>query len=235
MEPISNMMEPLNAFLAQASQLMPRVALAAVVLVAGWLVAKLARLGLQKGLKAINFHVLTERAGIDAFLRQGGITRATDGILATLVYWLTILATLMIAFNVLELADVTHLIAQVAMFVPRIIVALLVLVLGAYFARFIDQTITAYGSNMALADATILGRLARYTIMVFVVLIALEQVQIVSELLRESFLIILAGVVLALSLAFGLGGRKWAESLLERWWPSASSRSRDMATGAGSS
>jgi flagellar biosynthesis protein FliQ len=233
MEQVNVMLEPLRLFLAQATQFVPKLAVAILILVAGWLLAKLARLALQKGLKAINFHVLTERAGIDGFLRQGGIMTDTNGILAALVYWLGILAALMIAFNVLDLANVTQMIGQVALFVPKIIVALLVLVFGAYFARFIDQTITAYGRNMALADAAILGHLARYAIMVLVVLIALEQVQIVSELLRQSFLIILAGVVLALSLAFGLGGRKWAENLLERWWPTLGSRNKDMAAGAG--
>ncbi|HYP67738.1 MAG TPA: hypothetical protein VEP67_05730 [Thiobacillaceae bacterium] len=227
------MLEPLRLFLAQVSQFVPKLAVAILILVAGWLLAKLVRLALRKTLRAINFHVLTERAGIDGFMRQGGITTGADGLLAGLVYWLAILAALMIAFNVLDLADVTQMIGQVALFVPRIIVAVLIFVLGAYFARFIDHTITAYGSNMQLADAAILGRLARYAIMVLVVLIALEQVQIVSELLRQSFLIMLAGVVLALSLAFGLGGRKWAESLLERWWPTAGSTDKDVAARAG--
>jgi hypothetical protein len=233
MEQVNVMLEPLRLFLAQASQFLPKLAVAILILVAGWLLAKLLRLALRKALKAVNFHVLTERAGIDGFMRQGGITSGADGLLAGLVYWLAILAALMIAFNVLDLANVTQMIGQVALFVPRIIVAVLIFVFGAYFARFIDHTITAYGSNMALADAAILGRLARYAIMVLVVLIALEQVQIVSELLRQSFLIILAGVVLALSLAFGLGGRKWAENLLERWWPTAGSADKDMAPRAG--
>lgn len=228
MEQVNVMLEPLRLFLAQVSQFVPKLAVAILILVAGWLLAKLVRLALRKALRAINFHVLTERAGIDGFMRQGGITTGADGLLAGLVYWLAILAALMIAFNVLDLADVTQMIGQVALFVPRIIVAVLIFVFGAYFARFIDHTITAYGSNMQLADAAILGRLARYAIMVLVVLIALEQVQIVSELLRQSFLIILAGVVLALSLAFGLGGRKWAESVLQRWWPTEDSKEKSI-------
>jgi len=103
--------------------------------------------------------------------------------------------------------------------VPRVLVALLVLAFGAYFARFIGNAITAYCRNVHLQDAELLGRLAQYAIVTFVVLIALDQVNIGGDIVRQSFLIILAGVVLALALAFGLGGKEWAAELLERWWP----------------
>ena len=63
------------------------------------------------------------------------------------------------------------------------------------------------------------GRLAQYAILTFVVLIALDQVNIGGDIVRQCFLIILAGLVFALALAFGLGGKEWAAELLERWWP----------------
>jgi hypothetical protein len=70
-----------------------------------------------------------------------------------------------------------------------------------------------------VADADVLSRLARYLIMTFVVMIALSQIEVGGDIVQRAFLIILAGVVLALALAFGLGGKEWAAALLERWWP----------------
>jgi hypothetical protein len=70
-----------------------------------------------------------------------------------------------------------------------------------------------------LQDADILGRLAQYAILAFVVLIALDQVNVGGDIVRQTFLIVLAGVVLALALAFGIGGKDWAAEMLERWWP----------------
>ena len=61
--------------------------------------------------------------------------------------------------------------------------------------------------------------MARYAILIFVVLIALDQVGIGGDIVRQTFLIVLAGIIFALALAFGLGGREWAAELLERWWP----------------
>src|SRR5690606_25342570 len=98
-------------------------------------------------------------------------------------------------------------------------VALLVLAFGSYFARFIGDTIAAYGRNIKLQDAFFFGKLAQYAIMVFVVLIAPDQVNIGGSIVRQSFLVILAGGVFALALAFGIGGKDWAAERIEHWWP----------------
>ena len=80
-----------------------------------------------------------------------------------------------------------------------------------------------------MRDAELLGTLARYAILTFVVLIALDHLGVGGEIVRESFLIILAGVVLGLALAFGIGGQSKAAQLLERWWPSAGQAGREGA------
>ena len=219
-------LEPVRAFLAQAGALLPKLVLAMVILLVGWLLAKLLRVAVAKGLRAVNFHILTERAGIDGFLRQGGIGTDTGGVVVLLLYWLVILAALMIAFNSLGLTHVTEVVGRVALFIPDVILAVLILAFGGYFARFMERTITAYGKNVGVADAELLGQLARYAILVFVVLIALEQVQVATELVHQSFLILLAGVVLAAALAFGLGGQQWAAKMLERWFPTKDPQDR---------
>ena len=213
------MLEPLRVFLVQLGDFLPRLALALVVILVGWFLAKAARFAIVKGLRAVNFHIVTQRAGLDGFLHDGGIPADTTEIMGLVVYWLVILGALVVGFNGLGLVYVTDLLGRVILFVPRVLVALLVLAFGAYFARFIGNAITAYCRNVHMQDAELLGRLAQYAIVTFVVLIALDQVNIGGDIVRQSFLIILAGVVLALALAFGIGGKEWAAELLERWWP----------------
>lgn len=216
MEPL---LEPLRAMFAQSIALLPWIGFAVLVVIGGWLLAKAARFALVKGLRAFNFNVLTERAGLDEFLRQGGIKSDTTDIFGALVYWLIVLAALLVAFNALGLHYLTDLLRQVVLFVPRLMIALVILAFGAYFARFIAGAVMAYCRNVGIQDGDVLGRLAQYAILAFVVLLALEQMQIGGEIIRQSFLLVLAGVVLALALAFGIGGRDWAAELLERWWP----------------
>jgi hypothetical protein len=219
MDKVNVILEPVRVFLTQIGEFLPRLALAIAVLIAGWLLAKVARVAIVRGLRAINFHVLTERAGMDGFLRQGGIESDTTDILGVLVYWVVVLAALIIACNGLGLTYITDLLREVVLFVPKVIVALLILAFGAYFARFVGNAVIAYCRNVGIQDGELLGRLAQYAISVFVVLMALDQVKIGGDIVRQSFLIILGGVVLALALAFGLGGKDWAARRLERWWP----------------
>ena len=213
------MLEPVRVFLAEVGAALPRILIALVVLLAGWLVAKVVRYAVERGLRAVNFPVLTERSGIDGFLKNGGVRADTTAILALLTYWLVILAALVIAFNSLGLSYITDLIGRVFLFVPRVMVALLILAFGAYFARFVENAVCAYCTNVGMQDAELLGRIARYAILAFVVLIALDQVGIGGDIIRQTFLILLAGFVFAVALAFGLGGKDWAADILERWWP----------------
>jgi len=231
MENVSVMLEPVRVFLGHVGNFLPRLALAAVVVIGGWLLAKLARIAVDKGLRAVNFNVITERSGMDGFLGQGGIRSDTTGLLALVIYWLVVLAALIIAFNSMGLTYITDLLGQVVLFVPKVIVALLILAFGAYFARFVGNTVVTYCRNVGVQDADFLGKIAQYAIMVFVALIALDQVNVGGEIVRQSFLVILTGVVFALALAFGLGGRDWAATQIQRWLARGTRGERDTASG----
>src|SRR5580765_1607755 len=213
------MLEPARVFLNQLADLLPRLGLALVILIIGYFVARAVKFVVVKALRAGNFHVLSDRAGIDGFLRDGGVSAGTTEIIGLLCYWLVILAALVIGFNGLGLNYITDLLVRLLLFVPKVIVAIVILAFGAYFARFIGSAVCVYAKKLHLQDADLLGRLAQYAIVTFVVLIALDQVDIGGDIVRQTFLIVLAGLVLALALAFGIGGKDWAAELLERWWP----------------
>jgi Conserved TM helix len=212
MDSVEVLLEPLRIFL-------PKLALAMVVIIAGWGLARLAQFTLVKAMRAFNFNVLTERAGVDGFLQQGGIQVDTVEIFGLILYWAVILLALIVAFNTMGLDYITDLLTRVVWFIPRLFVALLIVVLGAYFSRFMGGAVANYCRSAGIQDGDLLGGLVYYAILTFVLLIALDQMQIGGDIIRMSFLIILAGVVFALALAFGLGGQRWAAELLERWWP----------------
>lgn len=211
--------EPLRAFLVQVGAALPRLGVALAVVIVGWLLAKAARFAVGRALRAVNFQVLTERAGVDAFLQQGGARQDTSALVGVLAFWVVLLIAFIVAFNGLGLTQVTELLTRVLMFLPRLLVGLLVIVVGAYFGRFVGNAVLTYCRDAGIADGELLSRVARYAIVVFVVLIAIDQLELGGELVQQTFLILLAGMVLALALAFGLGGRDWAAALLARWFP----------------
>ena len=112
MNDMDMMLEPLRVFAAQAGVLLPRALVALLVLLAGWVIAKVLRFAVAKALRAVNFNVVTERAGMDGFLRNGGIRADTTDLLALLCYWLVILAALIVGFNGLGLTYITDLLAR---------------------------------------------------------------------------------------------------------------------------
>lgn len=220
MEAFGNQLEPLRAVLYQIGAFLPRLVLGLVILLAGWLIAKGVRVGTEKALRAFNFNVLFDRSGLDAFLRQGGSGGGTVRIVGAMAFWLILLLAALVAASTMGLPQVTELLRRVVWFLPRLFVGLLILAVGSYFARFVGDTVASYGRSAKLRDAVFLGKVAQYAIMAFVILVTLDQTQIGGDLIRQSFLVILTGVVFALALAFGLGGRQWAADRIESWWPS---------------
>jgi Conserved TM helix len=216
MDTANMLFEPIRASLHQIGEFLPRVLLAAAILILGWLIAKTIRFVVVKTLRAVNFNVVTEKAGVDTFLQRGGAEVDTISVLGALFYWLVILAALMVAFNSMGLTYVTDLIGRIVLFVPKVMVAVLVVAFGAYFARFVGNAVTRHCKKAGIGDAVALGRLAFYAIMVFVVLIALDQLGL-GDIIRQTFLILVAAIALGLALAFGIGGQRRAAELLERW------------------
>ena len=216
---VDMLLDTTREFLHQIAAFLPRLLLALMVITVGWLFAKAVRFAVVRGLRAVNFNVLTERAGTDNFLRQAGMRGDTTTLFGIVAFWLVILATLIIAFNGLGLTYITDLLGRVVLFTPKLLITMLIVVFGSYCARFVGNAVQTYCVDAQIPDADMLGRIVRYVIMTFVVMIALSQVEIGGDIVQRTFLIILAGLMLALALAFGLGGKNWAAALLQRWWP----------------
>jgi len=219
MQSIDILVDTTREFLHHIAAFLPKLLQALVVVAVGWLFAKAVRFAVERALRAVNFNVLTERAGTDNFLRQAGMRGDTTTLFGIVAFWLVVLASLIIAFDGLGLTYITDLLGRVVLFAPKLLITMLIVVFGSYCARFVGDAVHAYCVDAQIPDADVLGRLVRYVIMTFVVMIALSQVEVGGDIVQRTFLIILAGLMLALALAFGLGGKDWAAALLQRWWP----------------
>src|ERR1700761_8886960 len=120
--------ETTRHFLEQGAELLPKLALAFGIILVGWLIAKAVRLAVEKALRAVNFNVLTERAGTDHFLQQGGLRGDTTTIFGIFAYWIVILAALILSANGLGLTYITDLLVRVMLFTPKLLIAMLVII-----------------------------------------------------------------------------------------------------------
>jgi hypothetical protein len=219
MQSIDMLLDTTREFVRQTAAFLPRLAMALVVVVIGYLIAKIARFAVERALRAVNLNVLTERAGTDNSRALAGLRGDTCTLFGLLAFWLVILETLVEAFRGLGLTYITDLLHRVVLFTPNLLIAMLVVIFGSYCARFVGMAIESFCREAQVPDGDMLSRIARYIILAFVIMIALSQVAIGGEIVQHTFLIILGGLMLALALAFGLGGRDWAAALLQRWWP----------------
>jgi hypothetical protein len=217
MDQMNLVVDTVRAYLIEIGRFLPKLTGALIVLLLGWLIAKVVRWAVVRGLTLARFNVITEKAGVDEFLKRGGSRKTTIDVLAILGYWLVILITLLTAFNTLGLGVVSDLLRRVVLFVPHVIVAVLIIAIGLYFARLLAESVITYGKNVGLEDVEILGRITRYAIMTFVVILALSQMDIGGEILKNAFYIVFGAACFGAALAFGLGSQKLAGELLERF------------------
>lgn len=216
MQQIDIFLASFTSFWTQLLGFVPQLMAALLLLFLGWIVAKLIRAGIVKLLRILQFDRLSERSGVEAFLRQGQLDVSLSGLLAGLVYWLIILIVIVTVSNSLGLHMVAELFNRIVLYIPNIIVAILVLVLGAILSRFINRLIFAYLNNLGVHGALTISTITEYAVLIFVFFVALEQLDIGRGLLTSAFIIGFGAIGLAFALAFGLGGRDWAAGVIAR-------------------
>ena len=202
-------------FFTQLSAFLPKLIGFVLILIFGWIIAKIIRAVSVRLLGVVRLNVLTEKAKIDQFLSEGGIKQSAIEIIGTLFYWLIMLIVIVAAFNSLGLRVASELFNQVILFIPNIIVSIFVLILGLFLANFTRQVVVTYCRNVGIQNADTMGKIAQYAIVIFVVSIALTQMNIGEEILTNLIVVLFGAVCLALALAFGLGGRDWASCVIE--------------------
>ncbi|MBC2731064.1 hypothetical protein [Thiobacillus sp.] len=206
----------LTSFWTQLAAFVPQLLAALLLLFIGWLFANLVRTGVTKLLDVLRFDNLAEKTGIEAFLKQGNLELSLSRLLAKLAYWVVIFIVVVTVANSLGLHIVADLFNKIVLYIPNIIVAILVLVFGILVARFINRMVFAYLNNIGVQGALTISTLSEYAVIIFVVFVALEQLQIGTSLLTAAFQIGFGAVGLAFALAFGLGGREWAANVIKK-------------------
>ena len=205
----------LNQFWLQMVNFVPKLLAVLVILFFGWLVAKLVRSGVKRVLDLTQFDQLSQKTGLEAFMNSGNFNATLSGVISQVIYWLVILLFVITGANALELPAVASLLQQLASYLPHIVVAILVVVFGTLFARFINRLVFAWLHSIKFEHALPVSTSAEYGIQIMAIFIALEQLGIGMQLIHSLFIIVFGALFLALAIAFGLGGKDWAAKVIE--------------------
>ncbi len=207
--------QPVREMLTKIMAYLPVLLGALVILIVGWLVAKAVRRLVDWLLKVMRFDTLADKTGISEVLRKGDLKISAREVISGLVYWLIMLMVLVMAVDALGLPKASDVLASLFAYVPKVIAALLVLVVAMFLASFVSGIVQTAAGNANLPRPEIFAGISRWAIIIFAVTISLGELGIGTLLVTTTFNIILGGVCLALALAFGLGGKDAAARYLE--------------------
>lgn len=224
------LIEPLDGLLEALVIRGPRLVATLVILIGGWIVAKLIKLFIVRGFKLIRLDVIAEKAGIDGFLEKGGMKKTAIDILGSLVYWITLLVFLVMILSLwnIDIGLQTTLVP----FLPRVFAALVIVILGLFIASVVEDVVRTAAVNAGIRYAYALSKTLKWIMVVFVVMTAIQQLEVETQFLSIGFLIILGSLGLGLALAIGLGAREIASAKLGNWiaemeQEASSSKSKD--------
>jgi len=207
--------EPVIQMLTRIMAYLPILLGALIILIIGWIVAKAIRRLVDWLLEVIRFDMLADKAGISDILRKGDLRISAREVVSSIVYWLVIIMVLVMTVDALGLPKASDVLASLFAYVPKVIAALLVLIVAMFLASFVSGIVRTAAGNANLPKPELLAGISRWAIIIFAVTISLEQLGIAPLLVTATFNIILGGIVLALAIAFGLGGKDAAAKYLE--------------------
>lgn len=207
--------EPVKEMLTQIAGYIPTLFGALVILLVGWIIAKAIRTVVIRVLNVVRFNMIADKAGISSILQKGSINITAGQMIGTLAYWLVMIMVLVMVVNALGLTVASQLLEGLLAYIPKVIAALFVLVLGLFLGNFVSGVVRTAASNADLPRPNTLSGISKWAIVIFAVTISLKELGIAPLLVASTFNIFFGGLCLALALAFGLGGKETAARYLE--------------------
>ncbi len=197
--------DPVRAMLIKVWGYVPTVVAAILILVVGWFIAKLVETIVARVLKMIRLDMASEKAGISNMLAQGDIKATLSELIGAIIYWVVILIVIATAMNAMNLTIAADILTRLVAYVPNILGAIFVIVLGSLLATFIASIVRTTAGNAGIDNAKTLSEVTKIVIVVFAIIMAIEQLGIGVAIINLAVSIVLASIGLAIAIAFGLG------------------------------
>jgi small-conductance mechanosensitive channel len=191
----------------QVVLLAPRVLAMIVVLVLGYLIARIVARAITVLSKKIGLEIAAERSGLADSMQHMGIKRNVPAIVGTIVFWLLMCVFIMAAVSILGLQDVSAAMYGVVSYIPKLLVATLVVVIGLLVASFLRGVVATSADRVGLTYAEHLANGFYYVLVLVTFHAALTHLGMNLQLLENMVLIAFGALAVGFALAFGLGGR----------------------------
>lgn len=210
-----NFLERLQESFAQFWEYIPALFGAAVVLLAGYLLAKLVQKASARALRRLHLNDVLRKGGVVSLDRVGTHLNPTLAI-ANLIFWLVMFSAMLLAANALGLDSLAALFSELVGYIPSVVAAVVIIIVGIVLGDFVGGLIGA--STSALHGGPTLARVGKGGVVLLAVFMALQELGVATEIVTTAFAIIFGAVALALALSFGLGNRELAGEITREWY-----------------
>lgn len=208
--------EPLREIYTNFIRFLPNLLAMVLIIAIGILLAWIVRTIVFKLLKAIHVDSWSDRLGLTSIMRKGNLWAMPSATVSSFLFWLLIIMACMAGLTALKIETIDHLVSQFVMYLPRILSALFIVIIGYLATGFISRTILISAVNKGYHYAKLLAEAARVLLVLLFIAMALEQLQVAPIIVTAAFSIIFSGIVLALAIAFGVGGIEAAKKIIEQ-------------------
>ncbi len=196
------------------TEFLPRLLTAFVVILIGWVGARILQKTLSSLLDRIRIDSLLEKAGISDSLERLSLKDTPAVWLPKLVFYLLMVFFFKTAAQVAGMVEISNMIAAFFAYLPSLVAAVIIILLGSTIGRFTGRAVTHAAGESGVEYAPMLGRLISGLIFFVVAVMAIAQLRIDMQLVNAVVLIIFGGFVLALALSFGLGTREITRNIV---------------------
>jgi len=208
--------EQLSQGFVEIGEFAPRLAMAVGVLLVGVVIAKMFERGTSFVLRKIGFDRWMREGGVTEALERAGTTLDPSAVLGKLIFWAIMLLVIILGANALGVSAVSVLFSELVNYIPNVIAAIIVLVLGNLLGEFLKDLVLA--STGGVAGAPTLARAAKAAVLLLATFMALEQLDIAQDIVLVFFIAVVGAAALAAGIAFGYGGRDVARDVIRDWY-----------------
>lgn len=194
----------------------PNIIIAIILFIVGWVVGEAVGTWIAKIIRAVKIDRVLEKLDLHVLLQRSGYRLDSGAFLGGLVKWFIIIGFLVAALDVLQLHQVNTFLQQVLGYIPRVIIATIILIVAAVMADVMQKIVVASARAARVSSAELFGAITKWLIWIFAIIIALEQIGLMGQFLQIFMTGIVATITIAVGLSFGLGGKDAAQGFLNK-------------------
>lgn len=211
-------LKSLQQVVEQIIGVLPNIIGALVLLVFGWILAKVASSIVSRILKRIGLDKLADRLNDTDSFRESNIKIKPVSIIKKFLYWTILLIFILSATETLGLDILTQQVGKVIDFIPKLLTALIIMGVGFYIADAVKQLVGNAAQSFGVPSWKVISYGVFYILLIAIAITALEQAGIMTDIIKWNVYIILSGIFLAFAIAYGFAARNVLTSILTSYY-----------------